>query len=112
MLDCFTRLNELTLGRIGVKPIQSNALLMAQKKNGQAAQINEASLKHFPDTTGAIADRKRSVSPSVSRVTSVDKSKGKTSAVHSDEEDDEDSGDEAEKLDEQQMNEIDSIYRK
>ncbi len=39
----------LTLAaRIGVKPIRSNALLLAQKKNGRAV-INEDSLKHFED---------------------------------------------------------------
>ncbi|WWC70296.1 uncharacterized protein I206_104246 [Kwoniella pini CBS 10737] len=95
--------------RIGVKPIHSNALLLAQKKNG-AAEINETSLKHFTDSPKP----KRSPSPSKgSNGSGVEKGKGKTSATNSDNEDeDEDSGDEAEKLDDQQMNEIDTIYRK
>ncbi|WVR07134.1 hypothetical protein IAU60_004175 [Kwoniella sp. DSM 27419] len=99
--------------RIGVKPLRSNALLLAQKKNG-AAVIDETSLKHFgdgarPSTTAGV---KRSPSPSKGSVSSVEKGKGKASTANSDDEDDEDSGDEAEKLDDQQMNEIDSIYRK
>lgn len=95
----------------------SNALLMAQKKNGQAAEINEVTLKHFPSTaTPGPSTRKRSVSPSKnlsSGGSSKEKDKGKASAKNSDEEEeDEDSGDEAEKLDEEQLNEIDTIYRK
>jgi DNA repair protein RAD5 len=104
----------LTTGRIGVKPIQSNALLMAQKKNGQAAEINHDSLQHFP-TSGPPSStnaRKRSISPSKRSASSGDRTKGKASAKNSDNEDEEDSGDEAEKLDEKQLNEIDSIYRK
>ena len=106
-------------GRIGVKPILSNALLMAQKKNGQAAEINEASLKHFPSTpVSGPSTRKRSVSPSKKSTSGgglgkvKETEKEKTSAKNSDEEDEEDSGDEAEKLDEEQLNEIDTIYRK
>ncbi|EIW70729.1 hypothetical protein TREMEDRAFT_43337 [Tremella mesenterica DSM 1558] len=76
----------LLFGRIGVKPLQSNALLLAQKKNGSAV-INEDSLRHF------------------------DKNKGKTSVRNSDDEG-EDSGDEAEKLNEEQLNELDAIYAK
>nr|XP_019046210.1 DNA repair protein RAD5 [Kwoniella bestiolae CBS 10118]OCF25140.1 DNA repair protein RAD5 [Kwoniella bestiolae CBS 10118] len=96
--------------RIGVKPIRSNALLLAQKKNG-AAVINETSLQHFSDSPKP----KRSPSPSKgSNGTASEKGKGKASAANSDneEEEDEDSGDEAEKLDEKQMNEIDAIYAK
>lgn len=90
---------------------------MAQKKNGQAAEINDASLKHFPSSSAfPTSDRKRSVSPSKGSTSSGGKEKSKSrneaSAKNSEDEDDEDSGDEAEKLDEQQMNEIDSIYRK
>lgn len=103
----------LITGRIGVKPLVSNALLMAQKKNGQAAEINEASLKHFPPSEAqASSSRRRSVSPSKDSTSSGGKGKGKASAKNSDDEEDEDSGDEAEKLDEAQMNEIDTIYRK
>ena len=80
-------------GRIGVKPIQSNALLMAQKKNGQAAEINDASLRHFSSPAPG-------------------KQSPKVVAVDDGADDDDDSGDEAEKLDEKQMGEIDSIYRK
>jgi len=91
----------------------SNALLLAQKKNGQAAEINEMSLKHFPATgANGSSTRKRSVSPSKGSAASGGKEKGKASAKNSDDEDAEDSGDEAEKLDEAQLNEIDSIYRK
>lgn len=100
-------------GRIGVKPLMSNALLLAQKKNGQAAEINEMSLKHFPASgLPSSSSRRRSVSPSKGSAASGNKEKGKASAKNSDDEEDEDSGDEAEKLDEAQLNEIDSIYRK
>ncbi|KAL1413610.1 DNA helicase rad5 [Vanrija albida] len=96
--------------RIGVKPIQSNSLLTAQKGPGTAAAtINATSLKHFESSP-----KKRSPSPSKG---SNGKAKGKASASasarNSDEEDElDDSGDEAEKLDEEQMHEIDTIYRK
>ncbi|WRT66270.1 uncharacterized protein IL334_003223 [Kwoniella shivajii] len=94
--------------RIGVKPLRSNALLLAQKKNG-AAEINETSLEHFSD----FPKPKRSPSPSKGSNASGDKGKEKASAANSDDEDEnEDSGDEAEKLDDRQLNEIDSIYRK
>lgn len=96
-----------------MKPLVSNALLMAQKKNSQAAEINEASLKHFPPSGPTpSSSRKRSVSPSKGSTSSGGKGKGKASAKNSDDEEEEDSGDEAEKLDEAQLNEIDSIYRK
>lgn len=104
-------------GRIGVKPIRSNALLLAQKKNGKA-EINEKSLQHFSDRP-KLASRnnsssKRDSSPSKRSDGSGSKDKGKKSAKNSDGEDegDEGSGDEAEKLDEEQMDEIDTIYRK
>jgi hypothetical protein len=102
--------NTSSTGRIGVKPLQTNALLLAQKKNG-AAVINEKSLKHFSPTPQI---PKRDPSPSKGSTSSGGKGKEKTSAKNSDEEDDEDgdSGDEAEKLDDKQLNEIDSIYRK
>ncbi|ORX36723.1 SNF2 family N-terminal domain-domain-containing protein [Kockovaella imperatae] len=106
----------LLFGRIGVKAIQSNALLMAQKKNGSAV-INEASLKHFAAraSSGANTPSRRSQSPS--KASSSGSGKGKTkdkgSARNSDDDEgEEDSGDEAERLDEEQMNEIDTIYRK
>ncbi|KAK4685546.1 DNA repair protein RAD5, partial [Tremellales sp. Uapishka_1] len=89
-------------GRIGVKPLQSNALLMAQKKNGSAV-INEKSLKHF-DASARLP--KRSQSPAKSS-SSGGAPKGKAKA--SDDED-EDSGDEAEKLNDDQMHELDNIY--
>lgn len=96
-------------GRIGVQPLQSNALLMAQKKNG-AAVINETSLQHFNSTPKP--PRKRSVSPSKGSNSSGGKDKGKASTRSSDVEEEEDSGDEAEKLNDEQLNELDSIYRK
>lgn len=93
------------IGRIGVKPLQSNALLMAQKKNG-AAEINEKSLKHFPEK-GKLPPKPGA------RSSESTKGKAQTSAGNSeDDEDDEDSGDEAEKLNEDQMDELDTIYRK
>ena len=98
------------VGRIGVKPLQSNALLMAQKKNG-AAVINETSLKHF-DASDRPAPIRRSASPSKGSSSSSRKGKGKVSARNSDEEEDEDSGDEAEKLNDAQLNELDTIYSK
>ena len=105
----------LLFGRIGLKAIQSNALLMAQKKNGSAV-INEASLKHFSSrpSSGANTPLRRSQSPSKASSSGSAKGKGKDkgSSRNSDDEGDEDSGDEAEKLDEEQMNEIDTIYRK
>jgi len=85
-------LSNLTPGRIGVKPLLSNALLMAQKKNG-AAEINDSTLKHFPGPKA---------------VSLAKEAKGSASS----DEEDEDSGDEAEKLDEKQLNEIDTIYKK
>jgi len=94
-------------GRIGVKALQSNALLAAQKQNGSAT-INEKSLKHFDKPKS----ERRSASPSKGSTSSADKGKGKSSAKNSDGEEEEDSGDEAEKLDEKQMNELDTIYRK
>lgn len=88
--------------------MQSNALLAAQKKNGSAT-INEKSLKHFEDKPSS---SRRSASPSKGSASSGDKGKGKASARNSDDEDGEDSGDEAEKLNDDQMNELDNIYRK
>lgn len=100
-------------GRIGVKALQSNALLAAQKKNGSAT-INEKSLKHFSDPVKVPGGRseRRSTSPSKGSASSGGKGKGKVSAKNSDDEGEEDSGDEAEKLDDEQMNELDNIYRK
>lgn len=122
--------------RIGIKPLRSNALLLAQKKNGRA-EITEKSLQHFSDRKplapgvaagaagvagggGRTASRrgspsKKSSSPVGSGAGGgAGENKGKKSARDSDneEDDDEGSGDEAEKLDEEQMNEIDNIYRK
>lgn len=106
------RCRQLTfVGRIGVKPIRSNALLLAQKKNGKA-EINEKSLQHFSDKPKLAS---RGSSPSKKSDSSGSKEKDKKSAKNSDgeeEDEGEGSGDEAEKLDEGQMNEIDSIYRK
>ena len=96
-------------GRIGVKPLQSNALLTAQKENG-AAVIDETSLKHFKSSPKPRI--RHSVSPSKGSTSSGGKGKEKSSARNSENEDEEDSGDEAEKLDDKQLNELDSIYRK
>jgi DNA repair protein RAD5 len=90
--------------------LQSNALLAAQKKNGSAT-IDEKSLKHFDKSANPCADR-RSASPSKGSTSSGGKGKGKQSAKNSDDEEEEDSGDEAEKLNDEQLNELDSIYRK
>jgi DNA repair protein RAD5 len=89
--------------------LQSNALLAAQKQNGSAT-INEKSLKHFDKSAGKL--ERRSPSPSKGSTSSGGKGKGKQSAKNSDDEDEEDSGDEAEKLNDEQMNELDTIYRK
>jgi DNA repair protein RAD5 len=85
-------------------------LLLAQKKNGSAV-IDEKSLDHFNPLSTA---PKRDPSPSKGSTSSGGQGKGKSSAKNSDGEEEEelDSGDEAEKLDEKQLNEIDSIYRK
>jgi len=78
---------------------------MAQKKNGTAV-IDEKSLKHFDSP--ARPPTRRSASPSKGSTSSGGKGKAKAS----DDEEDEDSGDEAEKLNDDQLNELDSIYRK
>ncbi|ORY34105.1 SNF2 family N-terminal domain-domain-containing protein [Naematelia encephala] len=102
----------LLFGRIGVKPLQSNALLLAQKQNGSAV-INEKSLQHFPSGRTPKDLTRRSQSPSKGSTSSGGKGKGKTSVRNSDDEaEDEDSGDEAEKLNDDQLNELDNIYRK
>ncbi|CAK9785644.1 hypothetical protein CC85DRAFT_288333 [Cutaneotrichosporon oleaginosum] len=88
--------------RIGVKPLQSNELVLAQKKPGSAAAIFDANLK------STVSPRK---SPRKSPSPGSGKDKGKASARNSDEEE-EDSGDEEEKLNDEQLNEIDTIYRK
>lgn len=85
--------------RIGVKPIQSSALSKVTPIQGV---LNR---QKGPDLEGS---RLRS-SPSTS--TAEEKGKGRA-AMPAVDDDGEDSGDEAEKLDEKQMNEIDSIYRK
>ena len=82
---------------------------MAQKKNG-AAVIDETSLKHF-DTSDRPAPG-RSASPSMESSSSSRKGKDKVAASNSDDEEDEDSGDEAEKLNDAQLNELDTIYSK
>lgn len=81
--------------------MQSNSLIQAQKKGASAAAtINEKSLKHFE--AGKQSPRKGSPK----------KSPKPDSKSQGDGDDDDDSGDEAEKLDEEQMNELDNIYRK
>lgn len=89
-----------------MKPIQSNELLLAQKKPGSAAAVFDVNL---PKPSQSPRKRSPRNSPSPS---SSGKGKGKASARNSDDEDDEDSGDEAEKLNDEQLNEIDTIYRK
>lgn len=85
--------------------------MLAQKKNGRV-DINEKSLEHFSDQKKPNAGAsRRSASPSKKSQSSDTKDKGKKSARNSDDEE-EDSGDEAEKLDDEQLNEIDNIYRK
>lgn len=92
-------------GRIGVKPIQSNSLLLAQKKPGSAAAVFDVDIPKASQSPRKKSPRK---SPSPGS-----KDKGKASARNSDdEEEDEDSGDEAEKLNDEQLNEIDTIYKK
>lgn len=82
--------------------MQSNSLIQAQKKGASAAAtINEKSLKHFE--AGKQSPRKGSPRKSP---------KPDSKPLRDDGDDDEDSGDEAEKLDEEQMNELDNIYRK
>lgn len=82
---------------------------MAQKKNGRAV-INEDSLKHFENGKPVI---KRDASPSKGSSSSGGKGKEKAPVADGDAgDDDEESGDEAEKLNDEQLNEIDDIYRK
>lgn len=75
--------------------------------------INETSLKHFDKPAKVKADR-RSVSPSKGSNGSASKGKEKEkgSARNSEDEEEEDSGDEAEKLNEEQLDELDTIYTK
>lgn len=82
-----------------MKPIQSSALSKVTPIQGV---LNR---QKGPNLEGS---RLRS-SPSTS--TAEEKGKGRA-AMPAVDDDGEDSGDEAEKLDEKQMNEIDSIYRK
>jgi DNA repair protein RAD5 len=103
------------VARIGIKPLRSNAIATAQKKNGKIV-IDEKSLKLFKDAKQAVASR--SVSPvlqgsraSSQGQSSVGKIKGKGKANVPDEDDD-GSGDEAEKLNDDQMNELEAIYHK
>lgn len=82
--------------------MQSNSLIQAQKKGASAAAtINEKSLQHFE--SGKKSPRKSSPRKSPKPETKPKLDGG---------DDDEDSGDEAEKLDEEQLNELDNIYRK
>lgn len=77
-------------------------MIQAQKKGASAAAIiNEKSLKHFE--TGKQSPRKGSPRKSP---------KPESKPQRDDGDEEEDSGDEAEKLDEEQMNELDNIYRK
>ncbi|OXH42039.1 DNA repair protein RAD5 [Cryptococcus neoformans] len=85
--------------RIGVKPIQSSALSKVTPIQGVLNRQKGSDLE---------GSRLRP-SPSTSTVGEKGKGREITPAV---DDDGEDSGDEAEKLDEKQMNEIDSIYRK
>ncbi|OWZ58783.1 DNA repair protein RAD5 [Cryptococcus neoformans var. grubii Br795] len=85
--------------RIGVKPIQSSALSKVTPIQGVLNKQKGSDLE---------GSRLRP-SPSTSTVGEKGKGREITPAV---DDDGEDSGDEAEKLDEKQMNEIDSIYRK
>lgn len=94
----------LTAGRIGVKPLQSNELVLAQKKPGSAAAVFDVNLPKSSQSPRK--SPRKSPSPA-----SSGKGKGKTSARTSDDEE-EDSGDEEEKLNDEQLNEIDTIYRK
>lgn len=87
------------LDRIGVKPIQSSALSKVTPIQGVLNRQKGSDLE---------GSRLRP-SPSTSTVGEKGKGREITPAV---DDDGEDSGDEAEKLDEKQMNEIDSIYRK
>lgn len=78
---------------------------MAQKKPGSAAAVFDVNIHKLSQSPRK--SPRRSPSPA-----SSGKGKGKVSARDSEDEDDEDSGDEAEKLNDEQMNEIDTIYRK
>lgn len=85
--------------RIGLKPIQSSALSKVTPIQGVLNGQKGSDLE---------GPRPRSYS---NIATAGAKGKGRAAAPALDD-DGEDSGDEAEKLDEEQMNEIDSIYRK
>jgi DNA repair protein RAD5 len=86
-----------------VKPLQSNELVLAQKKPGSAAAVFDMNLPKSSQSPRK--SPRKSPSPGSS------KGKGKASARTSDDEE-EDSGDEEEKLNDEQLSEIDTIYRK
>ncbi|WVQ88936.1 DNA repair protein RAD5 [Cryptococcus gattii] len=85
--------------RIGLKPIQSSALSKVTPIQGVLNGQKGSDLE----------GPRPSSYPNIA--TAGEKGKGRAAAPALDD-DEEDSGDEAEKLDEKQMNEIDSIYRK
>jgi DNA repair protein RAD5 len=92
------------LARIGLRPIRSNALLLANKTNGQV-EITNSTLSQF-DTGNRLPPhldpRSRSTSPA----------KRKRKAGEDEEEEEVDSGDEAELLNEEQLGELDTIYQR
>jgi len=111
--------------RMGLKPIRSSALTKAQKAKGKE-MVNGEALAHFGQS-GALA-KSRSTSPDKSKVKSrsagpssvpsragsptkkVKPAKGKQEDL--DEESDVESGDEAELLNQSQLNELEDIYKR
>ncbi|WVQ80640.1 hypothetical protein IAT38_002745 [Cryptococcus sp. DSM 104549] len=102
--------------RIGVKPIQTNALSLAQKKNKAAAvaakKAGPSSASGSKPAASKKAESKADKDTVKDKDKNKDKGKGKAGKSSAENSGDEDSGDEAEKLDEEQMDEIDNIYRK
>ncbi|GMK59160.1 hypothetical protein CspeluHIS016_0701750 [Cutaneotrichosporon spelunceum] len=90
--------------RIGIKPLRSNELVLAQKKPGSAAAVFDTNLPNSSQSPRKPAQKNPSPTSNGNR-------KGKASASASDD-DEEDSGDEEEKLNDEQLSEIDTIYRK
>jgi hypothetical protein len=102
-----------------LRPVRSNALLRANKKDGKVP-IEEDALKLFDNAAGLskhLEDRSqiRSKSSSPSKEDAKKKNKGKKRKPDDEDDiddDDADSGDEAELLNDEQLNELDRIYQR
>jgi hypothetical protein len=115
-----------------LKPIRSSALTKAQKAKG-AGLLNDDALSHFGESAAALPSyikakgKSRSTSPEVARMAALKakkngqiqptaapstKPKVKAKGDETDGDTDAESGDEAELLDENQLNELEDIYKR